>query len=277
MHRRPSRLIIPQYTPPQGVSVVAAAELFGESRRAIAAQIVGFAVRKVVTIARDPAKGRRSGFTLTYTGAAPGDPDEHAILVTLFGNELLAGASLRLAPGRNRALGVSLKHPHRWIVARLVTAGLAREKSFWAKVFGRTEPSVPTPAAYPTVDHLWGVHDYIRFAEKDRIAFLQSPTGAQRTQLDVLVLNEKLLPYAVLFGLEKEWMKELDVQYRSLPPELVADLGDVLLAADVILTGAELIVDLATLIDAADALDGAGAVFGGIGDFLGGLDFPDFG
>lgn len=280
MHRRPSRLIIPQYSPPPGLSLVAAAELLGESRRAVAAQIVDFAVRKVITIARDRGAGKRSGFTLTYVGAPAGGPDEDAILVTLFSGTPPAGTSLRLAPGRNRELGQSLKHPHRWIVARLVDAGLARPKSFWAKVFGRTEPSVPTPLAYPLVDHLWGLHDYIRLAEKDRLAFLQSPEGAQRSalgELEMLLLNERLLPYAVLFGLEKEWMRELDVQYRSLPPELISDIGDVVLAADVLLTGVQLIGDIATIVDAADALDGVGAVFGGIGDFLGSLDFPDVG
>ena len=278
MHGRPSRLIIPQYGPPQGLRLVAAAELLGEGRRAVAAQIIQFAVRKVITIARDPGTGRRRGFTLTYTGADPGGEDEHAILVTLFSGALAAGATARLESGRNRALGQALKAPHRWIVARLVDAGLAREKSLLAKVFGRTEPVRPTPLAFPVIDHLWGLHDYIRLAEKDRLAFLQSPSGAQFAvapdQVELLILNERLLPYAVLFGLEKQWMRELDIQYRSLPPELLTDVGDLLIAAELIGTGVEL---LTTLVDAADALEGVGAVFGGIGEFLGGLDFPDFG
>jgi hypothetical protein len=280
MHGRPSRLIIPQYGPLQGLSLVGAAELLGAGRRAVAAQIIQFAVRKVITIAREPGTGRRKGFTLSYTGADPGGEDEYAVLVTLFGGSLTAGVAVRLEPGRNRALGEALKAPHRWIIARLVDAGLAREKSLMAKVFGRTEPVRPTPLAFPLIDHLWGLHDYIRLAEKDRLAFLQSPSGAERTnapnELEVLVLNEKLLPYAVLFGLEKQWMKELDIQYRSLPPEL-ADVGDLLIAVELIGPGLELVGDLATLIEAADALEGVGAVFGGIGDFLGGVSFLDFG
>lgn len=284
MHPRPTnRIIVAQYSPPADLSLVAAAELLGEGRRAVAAQIVDLAVRKVVTISRDKGKGKRSGFTLTYAGAEPGGPDEHAILVTLFSNTLAAGETMRLDPGRNRALGESLKAPHRWITARLIQRGLAEEMPFWLKILSPRgkHPVVPTEAARPLIDHLWGLHDYIRLAEKDRLAYLQSPTGAERrpaaNELEVLVLNEKLLPYAVLFGLEKQWMKELDVQYRSLPPELLADLGDVLLATEVIVNGVALIADLATLVDAADAFEGLGAVFGGIGDFLGGLDFPDFG
>ncbi len=284
MHPRPTnRIIVAQYSPPKGLSLVAAAELLGEGRRAVAAQIVDLAVRKVVTISRDAGKRKRSGFTLTYTGAEPGGEDERAILVTLFSNALTAGETLRLDPGRNRVLGERLKGPHRWITARLIDRGLAREMPFWLKILSPRgkHPVVPTEAAQPLIDHLWGLHDYIRLAEKDRLAYLQSPDGALRrsavNDLEVLVLNERLLPYAVLFGLEKQWMKELDVQYRALPPELLDSVGDVLLATEVIVNGVSLIADLATLVDAADAFEGLGAVFGGIGDFLGGLDFPDFG
>jgi uncharacterized membrane protein YgcG len=60
-------------------------------------------------------------------------------------------------------------------------------------------------------DHLRGLREFIVIAEADRLRVLQSPTGALRTPVDVndvrlrLTLTEKVLPYAVLFGLEKEW------------------------------------------------------------------------
>ncbi len=281
MFRRPSRLIIPQYSAPAGLSLVAAAELLGDGKRAIAAQLIDFAVRKVVTIARPAGRGKRSGFTITLQndGQLEG-PDELAILLTLFGDPLQAGASFTLSPKRNRALGERLKHPHAWISARLVTVGLARQRGFFEKAVTpwRKEPIEPTPAAFPLVDHVWGVHDYVRLAEKDRLQFLQSPDGALRHEplgdLEVLVLNEKLLPYAVLFGLEKQWMAELDLQYRDLPPEVIADLHDVLLIAELAVHGLDLmlaVADVADVLDLVDAADGVGAIFGGIGEFLGGL------
>jgi len=98
-----------------------------------------------------------------------------------------------------------------------------------------------------------------------------------------LVLNEKLLPYAVLFNLEQQWMQQLDLQYRDLPPELAADLDDLLVIVDAVGLGLEIAVaigDIATLVDAADALEGVGAVFGGIGEVLSNLpdiDLPDIG
>ncbi|CAN5565062.1 hypothetical protein BH10ACT7_BH10ACT7_11640 [soil metagenome] len=283
---RPSRIIVPQYTRPKDLSLVASAELLGDGKRAIAAQVIDFAVRKVVTISREKGKGRKTGFTLTLADAAAENPDEKAVLATLFDEKLLPGATLTIAPGRNRQLGVALKNPHRWIVARLISNGLAAERGFWSRLVTpwRSEPVLPTAKAEPLVDHLWGIRDYIALAEKERFAFLQGPTTAQRRepvgQLEALVLNEKLLPFAVLFGLEKEWARELDLQYRDLPPELLDDLDGALMALELLAHSGEIIsgvADLVELVDAADALEGVGAFFGGLGDVLGNFDFPDIG
>ncbi|GAA1775801.1 DUF2207 family protein [Agromyces lapidis] len=69
-------------------------------------------------------------------------------------------------------------------------------------------------------DHLEGLRVYIRLAEADRIRVLQSPTGALRVDTSdpgqVLKLNERLLPYAVLFGFERDWSRELAVLYEQL-------------------------------------------------------------
>jgi uncharacterized membrane protein YgcG len=80
-------------------------------------------------------------------------------------------------------------------------------------------------------DHLEGLRLYIRLAEADRLRVLQSPTGALRVERAglssaagpagppdpavVLKLNERLLPYAVLFGLEREWSRELAALYEQ--------------------------------------------------------------
>ena len=91
-------------------------------------------------------------------------------------------------------------------------------------------------------DHLEGLRLYIRLAEADRLRVLQSPSGALRVDrpaaapvavgteaaasgapattalIDptvVLKLNERLLPYAVLFGLERQWVRELAELYEA--------------------------------------------------------------
>ena len=73
---------------------------------------------------------------------------------------------------------------------------------------------LPTRAGIDLKVHLEGLEDYIRLAEKDRLAFLQSPKGALRKrgvlgQDEILHLYEDVLPWAVLLGLEEEWSKVL--------------------------------------------------------------------
>ncbi|WP_344067269.1 DUF2207 domain-containing protein [Microbacterium pumilum] len=76
-----------------------------------------------------------------------------------------------------------------------------------------------TAAGAETRDHLRGLKEFIEWAEADRIRMLQSPQGAERVQIDsrdvrqILWLYELLLPYAVVFGQEKQWAKELAVLY----------------------------------------------------------------
>ena len=68
-------------------------------------------------------------------------------------------------------------------------------------------------------DHLRGLREFIEWAEADRIRMLQSPSGAERVRVDpsnpaeMLKLYEALLPYAVVFGQEKQWAEQLAVLY----------------------------------------------------------------
>lgn len=64
-----------------------------------------------------------------------------------------------------------------------------------------------------------GLKLYISMAEKDRIKFLQSVKGADKTGTGIVKLYEKLLPYACLFGEEKSWMNELNKYYEQLDYE----------------------------------------------------------
>jgi len=276
MYPRPRRIIVAQYSAPKYISLIAAAELLGEGRRAVAAQVIDLAVRRVISVSRDASGGPKSGFTLTITGNARAEqPDELAVVSALFPS-LRVGTTRQIAPGRNKELGEALRGPHRFAAARLIHAGLAREKNLFIKLFQpwRKQPVVPTENAYPIVDHLWGIHDYVKLAEKERFAMLQSPEGALRTplgELEVLRLYERLLPYAVLFGLEKQWMKELDLYARELSPDLLATLDDVADVTYVVASVADLAIDVGDLADVSDVLEGVGAVFGGIAEFLGDL------
>jgi len=74
-------------------------------------------------------------------------------------------------------------------------------------------------------DHLKGLELYIRLAEADRLQMLQSPTGAEKQGDNVVKIYEKLLPYAVLFNLEKEWAVELGKYYVDQSPDYYSGSG----------------------------------------------------
>lgn len=68
-------------------------------------------------------------------------------------------------------------------------------------------------------DYLKGLERYIGIGEQDRLRVLQSPEGAEKTPIDtndkekLVHLYERLLPYAMIFGMEKSWSKALGNYY----------------------------------------------------------------
>jgi uncharacterized membrane protein YgcG len=80
-----------------------------------------------------------------------------------------------------------------------------------------------TKKGVETKEHLLGLRDYMTIAESDRIKVLESPKGAEKTPVDpddkaqLVKLYEKLLPYAVLFGIEKQWAKQFADMYEQPP------------------------------------------------------------
>jgi uncharacterized membrane protein YgcG len=85
-----------------------------------------------------------------------------------------------------------------------------------------------TTAATPAYEHLLGIRDYLRLAEADRIRMLQSPTGAETQKTpqgeDLVKLYEKLLPYAILFNVEKEWREVLGRAWATTPTDVTPTL-----------------------------------------------------
>jgi len=83
-----------------------------------------------------------------------------------------------------------------------------------------------TDAGSAARDHLKGLRDYLALAEADRLRILQSPEGAERRPVDaddptqMLHLYERLLPWAVVWGVEKEWVEALDTRVRESGDDL---------------------------------------------------------
>jgi uncharacterized membrane protein len=75
-------------------------------------------------------------------------------------------------------------------------------------------------------DDLLGLKDYIKMAEADRLKFGQSAEGAEKiaggsfdpdSPKTKVKLFESLLPYAILFGLEKSWAGQFEDIYKAPP------------------------------------------------------------
>lgn len=67
-------------------------------------------------------------------------------------------------------------------------------------------------------DYLLGMRMYLQLAEQDRLRVLQSPTGAERIDVgdgkQLVKLYEKLLPWAIIWGVEDQWSKVLEVELQ---------------------------------------------------------------
>jgi hypothetical protein len=76
---------------------------------------------------------------------------------------------------------------------------------------------VLTPTGADQRDYLLGLREYLQLTEADRFRMFQSPSGAERIdagdKTEVVKLYEKLLPFAVLWGIEEQWSNELAIRY----------------------------------------------------------------
>lgn len=133
-----------------------------------------------------------------------------------------------------------------------------------------------TPSAEPLRAHLAGMREYVDLAEKEPLRFLQSVHGAlpsadvsdqaRDDDLERFLLNERMLPYAVLFGMEKSWLKALGEHAGYLRTSI--DVGHVLDGAFEVIAVIELVGGALGLVRAVGDL---ADVTGSAADFIGGV------
>jgi len=86
------------------------------------------------------------------------------------------------------------------------------------------KPERRTAKGTAAYEQLLGLRDYLQLAEADRLRVLQSPLGAVRTRIDpndsaaIVKLYERLLPWAIVWGVEKQWAAELAAHYSETVP-----------------------------------------------------------
>jgi uncharacterized membrane protein len=69
-------------------------------------------------------------------------------------------------------------------------------------------------------EHILGLKLYLKTAEADRLKKLQAPNAAYAQTHEpkhTVHLFEKLLPYAMVLGVEQEWAKQFENMYRTPP------------------------------------------------------------
>ena len=252
-------VIVPQYSVPAGLNVMAAAHLVERPQTAIPAQLVSLAVRKNLRILDYPVSDSAAEYSLQFLTMDGADPFEADLLRALFGPQPLSGAVRDLTPD-DATLGREVNDVSTATIRGLQTSGLRGKRSglgclfpslglvliiggivlqvatfaagafsLWpAAVFAigviavivsgirASGPPPLTAAGAERRDYLLGMKMYLELAEQERFRMLQSPDGSERVDIgdtkQVIKVYEKLLPFAVIWGVEDQWMHELEVR-----------------------------------------------------------------
>ncbi len=246
--------IVTEFLPPKDTSITTAAGLIKSARAVFTAQLLDFAVRGYLKIYQTREKKflRPAEYDIEITkDVATLKTEEQEILNDIFGSATV-GARLSMKSLKNNTTVYSRMQNNDKQLKKLVRGeyGLRQKdsiKSEWFKKFGfillvvailLLSPVILIAAIasfisaytlWPLTDkglalsqYLLGLKQYIKVAETDRLAALQSPEGALKIgNVDVtdnaqlVKLYEEALPYAALFGLEKEWNKQIGERYES--------------------------------------------------------------
>lgn len=247
--------IVPEYLPPKEQSVTTSAEVIDSPRAVLAAQLIDFAVRHYIKIYETKEKTfwSNADYTLEIIkDISTLKDEERELLSDLYSGSTAVGNKLEMKklqnntalytrmqdnPGKLKKLvrgdyelRVKVATKTSWfnrVTLVLVVLGIVTFSPFlliYALIIWLMGTSL-----WPLTDkglglrrYLEGLKLYIGVAEVERLKMLQSPEGAEKVGKvsesdtgELVKLYEKVLPYAILFGQEKEWGKRLGDYYES--------------------------------------------------------------
>lgn len=224
--------------------------------KAVSAQLIDLAVRHFVKIYEVKTKkllGHKNEYEVELVAdPAKLHPDEKQVLKIIFGN-LKVGQRVSLSKKRE-SLVTEISNLGSQVTRELAPAGYFRSDPTKAKapyivvgiivgvsgffflpwgwglvvaglIIGFSSIFMPARTAKGVAlrEYLLGLKMYMQLAEADRIKVLQSPHGKLTEKINVddkrqlVKLYERLLPYAMLFGIEKDWAKQFAHLYREEP------------------------------------------------------------
>ena len=252
--------IVPEYLPPKDASVLVSSQVMKLSSRALTAQIIDLAVRHHIKIYQIKEKKmfQSAEYELELIKDTAGlAKEEQQLVVDLFGKHHTVGSRFAMKTLRaNYSIGRQLAEHAKSLSDRMRGGyGYYEQASSEAKrlrvvatvclivgVIGLSPLMIIaaivgyscaytlwplTKKGAELRDYLHGLRVYIEVGEAERIKMLQSPEGTEKigkvgNDHGALVkLYERVLPYAVLFGVEKEWIKQMGAYYdeASVQPD----------------------------------------------------------
>jgi uncharacterized membrane protein YgcG len=247
--------VVPEYLPPKGISVAVASAISNTTARSFSAQLIDLAVRHYLKIyqTREKSLFKPAKYELEIVkDIATLTAEEQELLRTIFGSghvgarldmETLKNntkVGLKVAANRSKlskritgeyALRTRDKAKSTWFMrmAGVILVAALLTLSPWL-LLAAIVALICALALRPFTDkglalyrYLKGLDLYVKTAEAERLRMLQSPEGAAKIGAPVDVndkrqlikLYERVLPYAILFGQEKEWNNRLGHYYQE--------------------------------------------------------------
>lgn len=252
-------VVVAQYEPPSGISVLMAGAILRSRRSVLPAQFLDFAVRGKARLLETVSKKGKPSYRLEYLDTEGLLPEEYEVLKSLGSpapgtkaklTDISTGTAEKLrtathAVSKSQVYDEGYRRKVPGSKGLLIYSIFALAVSVGLFVVGILIEFLPLLLSFVLAivvfslalvlnysmtpltrkgaevrEHLEGLRSYIRLAEKDRIRMLQSPEGAERAPINtddhaqLVKLYERVLPYAVLLGLEKEWSRVLASEYE---------------------------------------------------------------
>lgn len=247
--------VVPEYTAPRDASVTVAGEVIDAPQSVFVAQLLDFAVRHYIKIHETKSKSLWSAAEYSVEvvrDITSLREEEQEILRDMFAKVPQVGDTLKLKDLSNSTkfttrLGDNPKKLKKLTRGEYDLRARQPAETKWFYGAARIalvvavvtlSPSLLFAALmlwvlgytlWPLTDrglvlrrYLKGLKLYISVAEEERLKMLQSPEGAEKVGVigggeteKLITLYEKVLPYAVLFGQEKDWGKALGRYYEA--------------------------------------------------------------
>lgn len=253
--KKDRKTVVNEFLPPKDVSLTSAATLISGVKSVFTAQLLDFAVRDYIKIyqTREKSLFRKAEYEIEITkDVSQLNPEEQEILSDIFGSLPTVGQRLALKSLKNNTALYNRMQNNDKELKKLLRGqyGLQEKVPAQSAWFRKTALAllivsvvllclplllaaatamimsftlwVLTDKGLAVARYLDGLKQYISVAETDRLKAMQSPEGAQKLggidpndTASLVHLYEKLLPYATLFGQEKEWNKRIGEYYES--------------------------------------------------------------